>query len=172
VGSAETILDGFPMARKGEAGRAFGAAFSASMIGCVFGAFLLAIGTPDMLSFCIFGISVAAILSGGSVFKGLAGVCIGLIVAMTGDDPQTGTLRWTFDFLYLWDGIHIVPLTLGIFALPEIADLVIQRQSIQMDTSQTNSAGQREGIRDTFRNWWLELRCASGVGARRRDGSD
>jgi TctA family transporter len=173
VGSAATILDGFPMARNGEAGRAFGAAFSASMIGGVFGAFLLAIsipilrpamlaiGTPDMLSFCIFGISVAAILSGGSVFKGLAGVCIGLIVAMTGDDPQTGTLRWTFDFLYLWDGIHIVPLTLGIFALPEIADLVIQRQSIQMDTSRTNPSGQRDGIRDTLRNWWLVLRCAS-----------
>ncbi len=176
VGSAATILDGFPMARKGEAGRAFGAAFSASMMGGIFGAFLLAIsipvlrpamlaiGTPDMLSFCIFGISVAAILSGGSAFKGLAGVSIGLIVSMTGDDQQTGTLRWTFDFLYLWDGIHIVPLTLGIFAVPEIADLVIQRQSIQMDTSRTNAAGQREGIRDTCRNWWLVIRCAS-IGA-------
>ena len=175
VGSAATIVDGYPMARKGEAGRAFGAAFSASILGGLFGALLLALsipvmrpvilamGTPDQLAFAIFGISVAAVLSGGSPLKGLAGACIGLLIATAGDDPQTGTLRWTFNLLYLWDGLSIVPLALGIFALPELADLVIQRRPIHSDAT-ARPAGrmpQLEGVRDTLRCWWLTLRCAS-----------
>ncbi len=122
AGSAATIMDGFPMAKKGQAGRAFGAAFSASVMGGILGAFLLALsipiirpvilalGTPDQLAICIFGLSIAAILAGGSPLKGLAGGCIGLMVATAGDDPQTGTLRWTFNVLYLWDGLQLVPL--------------------------------------------------------------
>ncbi len=178
AGSAATIMDGYPMARQGKAGRAFGAAFSASAMGGCFGALVLAVsipvirpvilntGTPDQLAFCIFGLTVAAILSGGSSLKGLAGVCIGLMLATAGDDPQTGTLRWTFNLLYLWDGLHIVPLALGLFAIPELADLVIRRSSIQGDVAA--SAGSRrtqmEGIRDVRENWWLVLRCST-IGA-------
>ncbi|MEE8333298.1 MAG: tripartite tricarboxylate transporter permease [Alphaproteobacteria bacterium] len=177
AGSAATIMDGFPMAKKGEAGRAFGAAFSASVMGGILGAFMLAVsipiirpvilalGTPDQLAFCIFGISIAAILSGGSPLKGLAGGCIGLMVATAGDDPQTGTLRWTFNVLYLWDGLQLVPLALGLFALPELADLVIRRKSIAADAADDPdmTRDQIQGMRDTFRNWWLVLRC-SGIG--------
>ena len=178
VGSAATIMDGFPMAKKGEAGRAFGAAFSASVMGGLVGAFVLAVsipimrpvilsmGTPDQLAFCIFGLSIAAILAGGSPLKGLAGVCIGLMVATAGDDPQTGTLRWTFNFLYLWDGLHIVPMALGLFALPEIADLVIRRQTIEIDAAGREEIrrSQYDGMRDTFHSWWLVLRCGT-IGA-------
>ena len=60
---------------------------------------MLQIGSPEQLSFSVFGLSLAAVLSGGSPLKGLAGACIGLMVATAGDDPQTGTLRWTFDSL-------------------------------------------------------------------------
>ena len=178
AGSAATIMDGYPMARQGRAGRAFGAAFSASALGGCFGALVLAVsipvirpvilntGTPDQLAFCIFGLSVAAILAGGSPLKGLAGVCIGLMLATAGDDPQTGTLRWTFNLLYLWDGFHIVPLALGLFAIPELADLVIRGKSIQGEV--TASAGTRhsqiDGIRDVLANWWLVMRCSS-IGA-------
>ncbi len=74
VGSAATIQDGFPMARKGEAGRAFGAAFSASVIGGLIGAVLLGVSIPiltpvmlklakpELLTFCIFGLSLVAVL--------------------------------------------------------------------------------------------------------------
>ncbi len=179
VGSAATIMDGYPMARNGEAGRAFGAAFSASAIGGLFGAFLLAISipilrpvlleihTPEMLGFCIFGLSIAASLSGGAPLKGLAGVCLGLLIATTGDDPQTGTLRWTFDLLYLWDGVGVIPLALGLFALPELADLAIQRTSIARPIGNGGVAepdtrmSQMTGVRDTLENWWLTLRCAA-----------
>ena len=175
VGSAATILDGYPMARKGEAGRAFGAAFSSSVIGGLFGALLLGIsvpvlrpivleiGSPELLAICVFGLSLVAVLSGGSPLKGLAGACIGLMVATAGDDPQTGTLRWTFDSLYLWDGLPVVPLALGLFAIPELADMAITKQSISVKEEDKQDArfGQIDGIKDTFRNWFLVIRCAS-----------
>lgn len=176
VGSAATILDGYPMARKGEAGRAFGAAFSASVVGGLFGALLLGIsvpvlrpivleiGSPELLAICVFGLSLVAVLSGGSPLKGLAGACIGLLVATAGDDPQTGTLRWTFDSLYLWDGLPVVPLALGLFAIPELGDMAITKQSINVKDGEDRKItrfGQIEGIKDTFKNWFLVLRCAS-----------
>lgn len=181
VGSAATILDGYPMSRKGEAGRAYGAAFTASVIGGLWGALLLGvsipilrpvmlhIGSPELLSFCIFGLSLASVLSGGSLLKGLAGACIGILVSTAGDDPQTGTLRWTFDSLYLWDGLPVVPLALGLFAIPELADLAIQQKSIAAEGRDTKiHDSQLVGVRDVFQNMWLVCRCATigaGLGA-------
>ncbi|MFP6733537.1 MAG: tripartite tricarboxylate transporter permease, partial [Rhodospirillales bacterium] len=180
VGSAATILDGYPMARKGEAGRAFGAAFTASVIGGLYGAMMLAlaipiirpiilqIGSPELLAICVFGLSLVAVLSGSTPLKGLAAACIGLMVATAGDDPQTGTLRWTFDTIYLYDGLPVVPLALGLFAVPEIADMVITRQSISGGVNIGSRWSQWEGVKDVFRNKFLVLRCASigsGLGA-------
>ena len=173
TGSAATILDGHPMAKKGQAGRAFGAAYMASMLGGVFGAMLLAIsipilrpvmlylGSPELLAFSIFGLSMVAILSGGSPLRGLAMSCFGLMVAMIGSDPQTGTLRWTLDSLYLWDGLPIVPVTIGLFALPELADMAIARRSIASGDEKIDSrSGQWEGVKDCYRHWWLVIRVA------------
>ena len=176
VGSAATILDGFPMAQKGEAGRALGAAFTASVIGGLFGAVLLGvsipilrplvllIGTPELLTICIFGLSLVAVLSGTSPLKGMAAACIGIMVATSGEDPQTATMRWTFDTNYLWDGMPIVPFALGLFAVPEIADMVIARRTISGDASAGSRWAQIQGVRDVFKNWWLMLRCAT-IGA-------
>ena len=183
TGSAATILDGHPMARNGEAGRAFGAAYTASMMGGIFGALLLAIsipilrpvmlylGSPELLSFSVFGLSMVAVLSGSSPMRGVAAACIGLLIAMIGSDPQTGTLRWTLDSLYLWDGLPIVPVTIGLFALPELADMAITRSSIATDSEAAEMdtrSGQWLGIRDTFTHWWLVIRVAwlgSALGA-------
>ncbi|MEE2655749.1 MAG: tripartite tricarboxylate transporter permease [Pseudomonadota bacterium] len=181
VGSAATILDGYPMSRKGQAGRAYGAAFTASVIGGLWGALLLGvsipilrpvmlhIGSPELLSFCIFGLSLASVLSGGSLLKGLAGACIGILVSTAGDDPQTGTLRWTFDSLYLWDGLPVVPLALGLFAIPELADLAIQQKSIAAEGRSTKiTDSQMVGVRDVLKSWWLVIRCGTigaGLGA-------
>jgi TctA family transporter len=173
AGSAATILDGHPLAKQGQAGRAFGAAYSASMMGGVFGALLLAVsipilrpvmlkvGAPELLAFSIFGLCMVAVLSGSAPLRGLAAAGFGLMIDMIGSDPQTGTLRWTMGTLYLWDGLPLVPVTLGIFALPELADLAISRRSISSGNEKIDSrTGQWEGVKDTFRHWWLVIRCA------------
>ncbi len=172
TGSAATILDGHPLAKQGQAGRAFGAAYSASLIGGVFGAlllgvsipvlrpFILLMGSPELLAFAILGLSMVAVLSAGTPLRGLAVAGFGLMIAMIGQDPQTGTLRWTLGTLYLWDGLHLVPITLGLFALPELADMAIARRSIAGDAKIDSRSGQWEGVKDTFRNWWLVIRCA------------
>jgi putative tricarboxylic transport membrane protein len=176
VGSAATILDGYPMARRGEAGRAFGAAFTASVLGGLYGAVLLAlsipilrplmlyIGSPELLMFVVFGLSLVAVLSGGTALKGLAAAAIGLMVATAGDDPQTGTLRWTFDSLYLWDGLPVVPLALGLFAIPELADMAIARTAIAGERGAGSRFSQLAGVKDVFKNLFLVFRCAS-IGA-------
>jgi len=181
VASAATILDGFPMARQGEAGRAFGAAFTASVLGGLFGAVLLgvsipilrplmtAIASPELLAICIFGLSLAAVLAGGSPLKGMIAVCLGLVIAATGEDTA-GELRWTFDSLYLYDGFPIVPIALGLFAIPEIADMAIQRSTIQQTggIATVTRKSQWLGVKDVFKNWFLMIRCSSigaGLGA-------
>ncbi len=167
VGSAATILDGYPMARKGEAGRAFGAAFSASVIGGLLGALLLGvsvpvlrpvvleIGSPELLAICVFGLSLVAVLSGGSPLKGLAAACIGLMVATAGDDPQTGTLRWTFDSLYLWDGLPVVPLALGLFAIPELGDMAITKQAINVKEGGSIDDGLGRAIKSCVKKYFV-----------------
>src|SRR5437660_4047306 len=144
--SAATVLDGFPMAKKGEAGRALSAAYMSSLMGGVFGAFLMAIsipilrpvmlfiGSPELLAFSVPGISMAAVRSGNAPLRGITAGCLGVMIAVIGTDPQTGTLRWTFDSLYLWDGLPLTPLLLGVFALPELCDLLIARLAIAVDT--------------------------------------
>ena len=180
VGSAATILDGYPLARNGQAGRALGAGFMASMLGGLFGAVLLgfsmpvlrplvlSVGSPELLAICVFGLSLVAVLSGGAVLKGLGAACIGLLISTTGDDAQTSTLRWSFGTLYLYDGLPLVPLSLGIFALPELADLAISRKTIAKEIAKNALTGQMQGIRDVFSHKFLVVRCAligSGLGS-------
>ena len=174
VGSAATVIDGHALAKKGQAARAFGAGYTASLIGGIAGAVLLTvsipalrpmmlyIGSPELFAFAVFGLSMVAVLSGGTPFKGLAAGAIGLMIAMIGASLQTGTLRWTFGSLYLWDGIPLVPVTLGLFALPELADLVIRRARIAQNSHATDYSlsNQWTGVRDTCRHWWLVLRCS------------
>ncbi len=180
AGSAATVLDGLPMAKRGEASRALSAAYMSSLLGGLFGAFLMAIcipilrpvmlfiGSPELLAFAVLGISFVATLSGNAPLRGLAAAAIGIMIAMVGSDPQTGTLRYTLDTLYLWEGAPLVPIILGLFALPELADLAIARTAIAGDMAKTDRRGMIEGAKDCFKNWWLILRCSwigAGLGA-------
>lgn len=171
AGSQATILDGHPMARKGEAGRAFGAAYLASMLGGIIGAVLLGLlipvlrpivlvfRSPELFALGIMGISMVAVLSGRAPLKGIIGGGLGLVLAMVGMDQQEGVLRLTFGSLYLWDGVSVVVVGLGLFALPELADMVIQGTRIANVPKQAMK-GVREGMRDVFRHWWLMVRCS------------
>ncbi|MFQ5682611.1 MAG: tripartite tricarboxylate transporter permease [Candidatus Binatia bacterium] len=170
--SAATIVDGHPMAKKGEAGRALGAALMSSLLGAVFGAFALAlaipivrplvlsIGSPQFFMLALLGISFLAALSGGAVVKGLTAAAIGLFFATVGLDPISGIERYTFGNLYLWDGVSLISATLGLFAIPEIIDLAVKGSSIS-EKRIGEIGGVMEGVKDTFRYWWLVIRCSA-----------
>ena len=172
VGCAATVVDGYPMAKRGEAGRALGAAFNASLLGGLFGAVVLAVsipvirplillfGAPEMMSICVFGMTLVASLSGNAPLKGLTAASVGLLLSMIGEDSQTETLRFTFGTHYLWDGMPIVPVALGVFAIPELCDIMINRRSIAGERRVDAMSGQWQGWKDSFANWFLVTRTA------------
>jgi putative tricarboxylic transport membrane protein len=170
--TAATIVDGHAMARKGEAGRALGAAMMSSLFGAVFGALVLglaiplvrplvlAFGSPEFFMLTVLGITFVAALSGEALLRGLVAGGLGLWLATIGLDPMTGTQRYTFGQLFLWDGVGLVPVTIGFYAIPELVDLAVQRSSIaQTDVGRVGGVWQ--GVRDTFRHWFLVLRCSA-----------
>ncbi|MEE9145351.1 MAG: tripartite tricarboxylate transporter permease [Candidatus Binatia bacterium] len=181
--TAATIVDGHPMAKKGEAGRALGAALMSSLVGAVFGAFVLALAIPvvrplvlaigagEFFMLAIVGITFVAALSGSNMIKGLIAGAFGLILAMVGLDPIESVPRFTMDSmlgegggLFLWDGVNIVAVTVGLFAIPEIIDLSVQGTSISKEGQPGKLGGVMEGVKDTFRHWKLVFRC-SAIGA-------
>ena len=170
VGSQATIVDGFPMAKNGEAKRAFGAAFIASAMGGVFGAFVLlasipilrplvlSLGSPEFLVLVIWGLSAVGVLSGNAPIKGFLAAILGVLIATVGTDDKTAIERFAFGGTYLWDGIDIVILGLGVFAVPELVDLAIRRGSIA--EVEKLGSGLWQGIKDVFNNKWLVIRCS------------
>jgi TctA family transporter len=174
--SAATILDGYAMAKKGEAGRALGAALMSSLVGAIVGAAALALaipvvrplvltfGSPELFMLAIVGLAFIASLSshgGRGMLRGFLAGALGLFFATVGQDPQAGVARYTFDLLYLWQGLDLVPVLVGIFAIPEIIDLIGRGTSIAGSMPQGKlSAGAFEGVKDTFRHFWLTIRCS------------
>ncbi len=173
--TAATILDGHAMAKKGEAGRALGAALMSSLVGALVGAaalalaipvvrpLVLAFGSPELFMLSILGIAFIASLSArGSraMIRGFLGGCLGLLFAAVGSDPQSGHLRFTFGTLYLWQGLDLVPALVGFFAIPEIIDLAVRGTAIAGAAPTGRLGGVLEGIKDTFRHFWLTIRCS------------
>ncbi|HSM42038.1 MAG TPA: tripartite tricarboxylate transporter permease [Afifellaceae bacterium] len=176
---AATIVDGYPMAQRGEAGRALGASLGASGVGGVIGALFLAamlpILRPVVLSFspaeffllALFGITFIAMLSGRSLMKGVAVGFLGLLVSLIGLDPHTGSQRFTFGQLFLWEGVSVVVAVLGLFAIPEMLALGIKGGAIANVGSKAARYDLRQvidGIFDVFRHPWLTVRT-SVIGA-------
>jgi TctA family transporter len=169
--AAALILDGYPMSKNGEAGRALGAAITSSVVGSLIGAVSLAIsipimrplvllfGSPELFIIAIMGITFIGTLAGASLIKGLLAGGIGLMLAAIGVDPQTGSLRYTFGSLYLWDRLDLIPVVVGLFAIPEIVDLAVRGTSIAGGKT-GKITGVMEGVKDTFRHFWLVTRCS------------
>ena len=171
AGSQATILDGYPMARNGEAKRAFGAAFMASAVGGVLGAIVLlaslpilrplvlSFGSPEFFVLVLWGLSAIGVLSGKAPVKGLLAAILGLLIATVGVDEKTAIERFSLDTAYLWDGVNVILIGLGLFAVPELIDLSVRRTSIS-ETEELGT-GLMEGIKDVFRHWWLVVRCSA-----------
>ena len=169
-GSQATVVDGFPMSKRGEGARALGAAFTASLFGGLFGAIvltgavfaarpiILAMGFGEQLLLIILALSMIGMLTGVSAVKGLATCGIGLLIGSIGAAPATAEFRMTFDSVYLSDGIPIVIVGLGMFAMPEIVDLLRRNRSI----SETGTLGHGwlQGFKDAIRHKWIVIRCS------------
>jgi TctA family transporter len=172
--SQATILDGYPLAQKGEAQRAFGAAFTVSAFGGVFGALILAaslplvlpiilaFGNPEVFALGILGLSMVGSLSGSSISKGLIVALAGLLLSSVGYAEAESVPRYFFGEDYLLDGLPIIPVVLGLFALPEVMELAIKDTSISRVTrEQSKDVTIMSGVRDACTHWWLALRCAT-----------
>lgn len=168
--SQATVLDGFPLSRKGQAARALSAAFLSSLVGGIIGAIVLTgfvlIARPLILLFTsaelfmlsLFGLSMVGVLSGRSLAKGLGACGLGLVLGSVGGAPATGEFRMILGTDYLYDGIPLVIVGLALFAVPEIVDLLRRDQAISSKGGL--GAGWIDGIRDWWKNVWLSLRCS------------
>lgn len=172
--SQATVLDGFSLAKKGQAARALGAAFSSSLVGGLFGAIILTFfvqiarpvilvfGSAELFMLAVFGLSMVGSLSGNSLVKGIVACGFGILVGSIGAAPATGEFRMIFGINYLYDGLPLVVIALSIFAFPEISEL-FRKESAIAEGASLGKGGMWSGVKDLIKNKWLALRCA-GIG--------
>jgi TctA family transporter len=172
-----TILDGYPMAKKGLATRALTAGLTASAVGGVFGAIVLALvlpvmrplvlslGPPEFFMLIFAALVFMAYVGEGSKLKSLAAGFAGLMLSFVGLEISTATSRYTFGSLYLIDGIRLVPLFIGMFAIAEMLILLRKGGTIAAQEAQASARSQVvDGFLDVFRHWRTTLTSsATGV---------
>ncbi len=166
-----TMLDGYAMARRGQAARALSLAFLSSMAGGILGALgltlaiplarplVLSFGSPELFMLTVLGVSLAAVLSRGNVPKGLAAGLLGLLLGTVGTSPTTAEYRFTFGSMFLGDGLSLVAVALGVFGLAEIASRVRQRRTVA-DEQVLLGGGWLAGVREWLTHWTHVVRGA------------
>ncbi|MBE0462138.1 MAG: tripartite tricarboxylate transporter permease [Halomonadaceae bacterium] len=137
-----TAFDGYPMTQRGEAGKALGIGVLSSAIGGLVGTVALIIFTPmlakmalkfsspEYFALAVLGLTVVASLGGRLIF-GLIGAALGLFIATIGIDPLTGTSRFTFGNLNLAEGVGLIPVIVGLFAVSEVMKRTLDHESHQ-----------------------------------------
>jgi len=176
VPNAATVIDGYPMAKAGRAGEAIGAALMASALGGLFGCVLLAlllpIVQPVILSFAspenfflaLVGIAFIAVLSAGSPLRGLIAGALGIFMSLFGYSPLEGVPRFWMGIDYMLDGFRLVPLALGLFAIPEILALMASGKAIAQGGEHISFRQVVRGGLAVFRHFGVFLR-SSAIGS-------
>ncbi|MDB6178429.1 tripartite tricarboxylate transporter permease [Paracoccus sp. Z330] len=171
--AAMTTFDGFPLAQKGQAGRALGIATFSSAIGGILGILVMIVATPllaklayqfgpaEFFALAVFGMSMLASISGASMIKNFIGGAFGLLLATIGTDLTTGVERFTFGQPDLYEGIAVVQIMIGIFAGGELL-----RQATQTKVKRELIA---EGVTrlpswQDFRRIWKTVLRSTGIG--------
>ncbi len=171
--ASATAFDGYPMAVKGEAGRALGMSALASAIGGIFSVVVLifaapllarlaySFGPPEYFALTVFGLSMVALTGGDSATKNLIAGAFGVMLATVGQDITTGVERYTFGVYSFTDGIEFIPVLIGLFALAELLE-------------QASQLGQRSAIAKLgavrlpswadLKKCWRAIWISSGVG--------
>ena len=156
-----TVLDGYPLARRGEARRALDMALYASvtadfisnlsliLFAGALASLALAFGTPEVFTLIIFSLTIIAGVSGNQLLKGLGAACLGLLLATIGLDIIYGTNRFVFGQVDLMAGLNFIPVLIGLFALPEI---IAYYGSVEETREHNPLAGKGAGVRDFLGN--------------------
>lgn len=130
--SAATLIDGYPLAQRGDAGRALGVAVASSSYGGAVSLVVLVLvapqlasvagrfGPPEVFALVLLGVLIIAGVSAESLTKGLIATAVGLLVMTVGLDPLTGTPRLTFGIVELQRGVSLIPAMIGLFAIPQV----------------------------------------------------
>ncbi len=171
-----TILDGYPLARKGLAGVALGASYMCTLVGGIIGALALLLALPisrellrlfgaaEFFLLSLLGLMCVAIVSSGAFVKGMLTACFGLAISMIGFSVIGGNTRTTFGIDYLWDGIPLAPVVIGLFALPEVVDLVVSNTPIARERLETMlkeaDKDVYKGMKEALNNKWLLVRSS------------
>ena len=141
--ASATAFDGYPLARRGEAGRALGMSAVASAIGGIFSVVVLIVaapwlarlayqfGPPEYFALALFGLSMVAAVGGESPSKNLLAGATGVLLATVGLDLTTGVERFTFDVPALSDGLEFIPVLVGLFAISELFERMAQKGIVQ-----------------------------------------
>lgn len=160
-GNAATVMDGYPMAKNGQAGRALSVSVTSSYIGGTLSAFALLVfapiiakialkfGAPEYFAVAVLGLVCIAGVSGKSIVKGIAGATIGMFLSTIGMDPIDGLPRFTLDSVYLMGGIALIPALVGLFAITEVLSKVDK-----MDDENNKVITQISGIMPHFSEYW------------------
>ncbi len=137
--AACSVLDGYPLAQSGKAGKALKMALYASctadlvsnlaliFLAGTIASFALQFGAPEYFWLICFSLTVVISISGTSLLKGLVSGLLGLLVSTVGLDLVYGTQRFTFDNFNLMSGVSYIPLLIGLFALPEVIDFYLRK---------------------------------------------
>ncbi len=170
--SAAVLLDGYPMARNGQARTAIACAATASAVGSLVGVVLLLMilpavrplllhfGPAERFLFAVWGLTAIIAIPNSSAARALGATLLGLTLAMVGTDPRSSAPRWTFGSYELFEGISPIIMLLGFFTLAEV---ISWRRSYDLQPSRMGEAGDgsvREGILSVFRHWGLTARSA------------
>ena len=167
--AAATLIDGYPMTQKGEAGRALSVAMFASFCGGIIGALIMTFLSPlvakvamkftsaEMLMLAFFGLSVIVAISGKSIAKGLISAFFGLLLCTVGLDPTYSVKRYIFGMKPLLSGFSFIPTLIGLFAISEViagVERIINGEETQMSSHEkiTNVLPDRKTIKQIWPN--------------------
>lgn len=171
--SATTCLDGYPLAQRGEAGRALGMAVVASTVGGIFSVIALMLAAPllaraaysfsppEYFALTLFGLSMLASIGDGSPLKNLIAGGFGIFFALVGVDNLTTVERFTFGSYQLYDGIGFVPVMIGVFG---ISELLVQASNLHVERQQVRMKAIKLPNRDDYRKTWRTILRSSGIG--------
>lgn len=169
-----TIIDGYEMTKQGKAGQAMGAQLAASAFGGVVGALVLALfipilrpiamtfGSAEIFMLIVFGLTFIVVISRESIPRGFSAALFGLLLSTVGLGVHTGIGRYTFGQLWLWDGIHIVTIVLGVFAFAEMIALGAKGRKAKIAEGEVEMSWAQlwEGTIAVGKHWWLAVRTA------------